>query len=301
MGKRDTISAHYLEDKERVADLLNVVLLHGQRLIRPEDIEDCGTVNRIVLPAQAAGGLAADGSVEDKEYSAKYRDILLKAVLGCRAILIGIENQDKIHYAMPLRAMGYDYGQYASQYEAISKQHRQLEDLKAPAEYLSGFGASDFLTAVFTIVVYYGEEPWHGPRCLKDMLNLEEIPEELKGCINDYPLHIIEAVRFEDPELFETDLKLVFGCLRYQSQPEAFKEFLEAHREEFQKLESDAYDMIAAYGHAKQLKQVKEVLVSTKREEEGVDMCKAIDELERQAWEKGKAEGREEGLFLGEK
>ena len=141
----------------------------------------------------------------------------------------------------------------------------------------------------------------HGQRLIR--------PEELRECINDYPLHIIEAARFEELELFETDLKLVFGCLRYQSRPEAFKEFLEAHREEFRKLESDAYDMIASYGHAKQLKQVKEVLVTTKSEEEGVDMCKAIDELERRAWEKGRTEGRtegreegrEEGRLLGEK
>ena len=40
MAVRDNVSVQYFHDKARAAELLNVGLLSGNRLIRPEDIED---------------------------------------------------------------------------------------------------------------------------------------------------------------------------------------------------------------------------------------------------------------------
>ena len=280
MRKRDITSNQYLQDKARIADLLNTAVLRGKRLVRPENIQEWNPVN---TAAQ------------------KYRDILNKVIFGCHAIFIGIENQDKLHYAMPVRTMGYDYSRYRAQYETIKKSHKQQKDLKTSEEYLSGFSLQDSLEAVITIVVYYGEEPWRGPRCLKDLLNLEEIPEELLDYINDYPLHIIEAAHFEAPELFETDLKLVFGCLKYQNHPDRFQQFLQQNRRNFQELAEDAYDMIAAFCHAAQLKDLKHTAAISEDNTEGgnVNMCKAIDELERRAREEGIALGEKRGEALG--
>ena len=32
-------------------------------------------------------------------------------------VMLGLEGQERIHYAMPMRVMGYDYGTYKKQYE----------------------------------------------------------------------------------------------------------------------------------------------------------------------------------------
>lgn len=149
------------------------------------------------------------------------------------------------------------------------------------------------------MVVYYGTKRWTGPRCHRDMFRLEEIPEEFHPYINDYPLHIIEAAHFDEPELFETDLKLLFGCLKYQDHPKAFRSFIERHRQEFQALERDTYDMIAAYCHINQMKAITAAAAVTDMNEGSkINMYKAFDELERMAINKGREEGREEIVSL---
>ncbi|RHO24211.1 hypothetical protein DW212_09645, partial [Eubacterium sp. AM18-10LB-B] len=37
-------------------------------------------------------------------------------------------------------------------------------------EFLSGMRKEERIHPVFTLVVYYGEKPWDGPRRLKDMM-----------------------------------------------------------------------------------------------------------------------------------
>ena len=95
------------------------------------------------------------------------------------------------------------------------KKHRKDHDLKDRDEFLSGFSSNDYLSSVITVVVYYGTKRWTGPRCHRDMFRLEEIPEEFHPYINDYPLHIIEAAHFDEPELFETDLKLKESLIQF--------------------------------------------------------------------------------------
>ena len=60
---------------------------------------------------------------EHKEYAESIkasRDIIKihkkSSVFGVQFVLLGLENQEHIHYAMPMRVMGYDYGTYKKQY-----------------------------------------------------------------------------------------------------------------------------------------------------------------------------------------
>lgn len=41
---------------------------------------------------------------------------------------------------------------------------------------------------LITIVVYFGKEPWDGPRSLKEMLDLNGLPKEIVEMVADYPL-----------------------------------------------------------------------------------------------------------------
>lgn len=38
-----------------------------------------------------------------RKYRQRYRDLIKKAAFGVNFIVIGVENQEKVHYLMPLR------------------------------------------------------------------------------------------------------------------------------------------------------------------------------------------------------
>ena len=96
-------------------------------------------------------------------------------------LLLGVELQSEVHYAMPVKDMVYDALQYAAQVEEAAKSHRnerknippevrKSEKKPNSGEYLSGFYREDRLLPVITLVVYFGADPWDGPVCLHEML-----------------------------------------------------------------------------------------------------------------------------------
>ena len=74
-------------------------------------------------------------------------------------MLVAIEEQSDVHYAMPLRVMNADCAMYDRQWREIRKEHAEKKDV-AGAEYLSGFSKNDRLVPVITIVVYLGKDEW---------------------------------------------------------------------------------------------------------------------------------------------
>ena len=81
----------------------------------------------------------------------RWRDLLKSAIIKSSEygifVLMGIENQSDIHYAMPVRNMMYDAIRYAHQVDEIAKINRKLLKEKmgkatgrSSDEYLSGFG-----------------------------------------------------------------------------------------------------------------------------------------------------------------
>ena len=79
------------------------------------------------------------------------------ADFGVNFALIGIENQQEIHYAMPLKVWKYDFLGYEEQLQRIKKMHRRKKDLLG-AEYLAGFSKKDKLKPTLTMVLYYGKD-----------------------------------------------------------------------------------------------------------------------------------------------
>lgn len=268
MSKKDVATTKYWEDSKRVADLLNVTILRGKRLFLPEDIQVYG--NRMFLPNQKK-------SIEVD------RDNVYKVHIQMRATIIATENQSDIHYAMPIRVMSGDSAHYHNQWDKIKKQHGEAKDLKG-AEYISGFSKMDKLIPEITLVLYYGEEPWDGPRCLKDLLDLEGLPQELVDSIADYPMHLLEIRKFEDSELFKTDVRLVFGFLQRDSNEDALYAYINQNKTEFQELAEDAFDVICNYSKVKYFIEKKE---ENRTATGGVNMCKALDDMARHCEERG--------------
>lgn len=77
-------------------------------------------------------------------------------------VLLGIENQTDIHYAMPVKNAIYDALQYGRQVSDIAAKHRadrkdkKSEKKVSGGEYLSGFYKEDRLIPVITLVIHFG-------------------------------------------------------------------------------------------------------------------------------------------------
>ena len=155
--KVDIKVTEYFSDNERFADVFNGHMFRGSQIILPEFLEECQVRSKVKVKKQ-----------ENKnDYRYIFRDIK-KQYKGATLMVLGIENQRDIHYAMPVRIFNYDSAQYKEQWDEIKKRHRIRKDLQG-AEFLSGFSKKDRLVPVITVVVYFGKEPWDGARDLFDL------------------------------------------------------------------------------------------------------------------------------------
>lgn len=198
-------------------------------------------------------------------------------------VLLGIESQKEIHYAMPIRTMEYDALQYAKQVESIAKKHREAHDFKGHGrgEYLSGFFKEDRVTPVITLVIHFGAETWDGPRSLHEMLSVKKT--EILAFVQNYRIHLIEpsSISEEDFKKFTTSLKQVMEFIKYSKDKKKLSELLE-YDEGFRAIDRNAALVIS------------ECTNSGFHFEEGketIDMCQALQEIRKEAAEFGRQEG----------
>ena len=188
MGKRkqklkpDIVVKNYWSNNEQFADFFNAVLFDGKEIIKADELEDIDTEESSILEhkdyAESIG--AARDNVKIRKKSTIY---------NVELVILGMEGQERIHYAMPMRVMGYDYGTYKKQYDDNAKKYKNANGMSRD-EYMSKMKKMDKFIPVITIVVYYGENPWDGALSLHEMLN---IPKEVEPFVNDYKMHLIEA------------------------------------------------------------------------------------------------------------
>ena len=189
MGEKDTKAKEYLSDNSRFADLCNYVLFQGEQIIKAETLFEKDSTEVL--------SILVDGREEQFQ---KWRDLIKGTVIKRNKdmvfVLIGIENQSDIHYAMPVKNMIYDALNYGSQVKKTAKRHRKNHDKLTPAEFLSGFRKDDKLTPVITITLYWGADKWDGPRTLHDML--EHSDEALIKFIPDYHINLVVPEEIDD-------------------------------------------------------------------------------------------------------
>lgn len=212
-----------------------------------------------------------------------------------KVVLIAMENQDKIHYAMPIRVMTEDSGSYYEQWKKIARHHRKKKDLRG-AEFLSGISKYEKLIPVITIVVYFGKEPWDGPRSVKDMLDLSGLPEEVKEMVADYPLYLLEVRKIKNPEIYTSDFRWVVEFLQKENSKKEIEKYLAENEKIFSDLDEEAFDLITVMSESHELRSLKR---EYQTENGGVNMCKAIKEMIEDGKNEGIELGRSEGIELG--
>lgn len=102
----------------------------------------------------------------------KVFDVVKKSANGVDYVILGLENQSKIHYAMPLRHMIGDAFSYLKEYKELEAKNKKYKNYKTKHEFLSKFQKTDRLHPIVTICIYYGE----------DSLKLEQEGVELNMC-----------------------------------------------------------------------------------------------------------------------
>lgn len=273
--KKDLQKKGYFYDPERFADLINGVVCSGRQILSPEDLSD--------MDSQTGQFNATAGQGErQKKLKDRHRDMIRKAAFGVNFIVIGIENQEAVNYLMPLRCMSYDAEEYERQAVLIGKQIKQRNDI-TEAEFLSGFAKDSRLSPCITVVLYYGEK-WDGATELRGIIDFSGIPEELKDKVNNYKIFLCEVRKFRDTDVFQTDVRQVFDCIRCSDDPEKLYELV-TNDSTYREMNGDTYDLIVQHTKTNEFMQMKEY-----KKEGKIDMCKAIAGL----IERGRMEGIEQ-------
>lgn len=123
LADKDTITKDYMQDKETFADAFNFFIYGGEQVIKPDQLRPLDTTS-IALPY---------GDNDQPVPMQRYRDILKSVTAmeddNAAYLLLGIENQSQIHYAMPVRNMLYDAIQYVTQVDDAARSHKMSDKM----------------------------------------------------------------------------------------------------------------------------------------------------------------------------
>lgn len=259
------------------AELVNYYLFSGRQTIKPSDLSDGNSIENVILSKQNEKNVSVE----------KYRDIIKQCVFKLTEntgfLLIGVENQLKPHYAMPIRSMLYDALNYDRQIAEIEKQHHNNKDKMTGSEFLSGFTKKDRLVPVITLVVYFGQELWSAPKSLHEMLYTTN--PDILNFITDYHINLIDPHQMSENDYCKmgTHLQYVMRFIGAANNKSAMKKLLSDFKNIYENLEKDAAKLLAVCTKA-------DILIS--EHEEVVNMCKAWEDMREECIEQGKEECR---------
>ncbi len=261
---------------DRFADLFNTCLYDGKEVLKPETLRDMDTDVSVSMVSK-----------ELQKELKRTRDVVKMAEDGRCYRILGIENQQAIHYAMPLRCMVYDALIYLHQVEERTKENRRQKRYDNVEEFLSGWKKEDRLIPCYTIVIYWGERPWDGPKKLSDMVAFDT--EGQKNQFHDYQMKLICVNEETDHSFRNEDVGKLFQTVQglYAAGGRRLPEVLQDVNVEV------AYTAAAVTRTTKQYGRLIDEAIRTGKE--SVDMCEAVERVLREEREEGRKEGREEG------
>ena len=174
MAEKDIMEKTLESHEDVFADIVNVLLFGGKKLIRAEDLQE--KAPRAVYKA--------DGKLRETE-----RDVIKQwkkdnICIAC----IGLENQTASDPDMPLRVIGYDGAEYRAQLLKKPKVDRY---------------------PIITLVLYFGyDKHWEKTTALRGCL---KIPKELYPYVNEHKINLFEIAYLTDEQLnmFESDFAII--------------------------------------------------------------------------------------------
>lgn len=275
MGNKDSKAKEYFCDNRRFADICNAVLFNGKQVIQPSELRELDSTEV----------LSVFGIHGKEKMEQKWRDLLklvmIQMARGICFVIIGLEEQSDIHYAIPVKNMLYDVLNYGKQINEAKKKHLQEKDFSDSGEFLSGFTKEDKLTPVITITLYLGAKKWDAPRKLSEMFH--EVPQELQHFLPEYHANVIvpEELRTEELAHFQTEVRELLKFIKASNDKEKMTELIQTD-ERCQNLDNETVRAINLFTKT-------DFRINEKAEV--TDMCKAWDDMVNESMEKG------EGFF----
>ena len=322
---RDTPGKILFGNNTRFAEVFNHTLLR-EYPIAAEDLEERDSAESAFLELPNGERINLQLYRDVSRYAKRLRRVLS---------ILSVENQDGIDYQMPLRVLEEDTVSYARQAREIVQKNREQwkaskkdenaekalgeesvingTEQKIPpytrGEFLSGFRREDRIIPNITLVVYFGEAPWDGPRSLRDMF----VDSPFRTIAPDYAIYVLDVRRLSDPEIksYSDDLRVLFFMLKYARDKDKLKDLLSTDRA-FRNVPDDIIAALTPYigKRGTNLLQAK-----FRGEEGGFDMDTWFDKLFKdirqegwnegwdegwdKGWDKGKNDGRNEGRNEG--
>lgn len=280
MGKVDIATKQYMSHRDVIADVFNFYIYNGRQVIKPEKLQKIDTAE-VALPY----GNDAEIAVQ------KLRDNIMLWTMAmddkAAYAVLGIENQDKIHYAIAVKNMLYDALQYAKQVEEAKRSYRNGLNKKRiklnSEEFLSGLKKADRLMPVITLVVYFGDKDWDGAKSIHEMLSVDD--DELLSYVPNYKINLIEPAKIsdEDYDKFKTDVGSVLQFIKHQSDEDG--SWIKG-KTRFKHVEKEAVELINLITGSK---------ITGEEKEEVVDMCRAWENSINNAMREGMREGELKG------
>ncbi len=274
MGEKDIVEKTLESYNEVFADIVNVLLFKGERIIQPEDLVD----------QTPRAMYKADDRIREVERDVAKRWVKNNIRIAC----IGLENQTKADPYMPLRVMGYDGVEYQTQL-------RDLKDGESPCP-------------VVTLVLYFGYKGhWNAPLSILETL---EVPDILKPFVTDVKVNLFEIayLSWDQVNLFQSDFREV---ARYFVQIRESGEYYPSN-DELKHIHS-VLQLLNVMDHdhrfenvanerqeAKEIRTMSEWLTRVINEGEARGMKKGIAEGEARGMKKGIAEGMAAGRVEGQ-
>lgn len=257
MGEKDATEKTLESYADVFADIVNVLLFDGKRIIDPEELRDA-------LPRSI---YKADGKLHEQE-----RDTAKFWLSGqIRIAFLGLENQTEIEEDMALRVISYDGAAYRDQ--------MNRDQTGKPKERYP----------VVTLVLYFGyQKHWDKPLNLKGRFN---IPKELDPYVNDYHVNLFEIAWLPDETIamFQSDFRFVadyFSQKRKNQQYKAPAGEIKHVRAVLELLSAVMQDTRFMDAYNKRIEEGR-----------AVNMDAWIDEAENRGREEGRAEGRKDAML----
>lgn len=286
----DTATGILWEDVNHFSEVFNKFVFKKD-IVKPDELKDANTVEEVILRVRGTDQI----TLKSTRDAAKIKTLNDGRVL----MILGLENQTEINYQMPFRVMTLDFINYARQVAMVEQRNaadfkNQISRPENSGEYLGKFRKADRIKPVITLVIYYGERPWDGPKSLYDMF--EDC--EGKEAARNYEMYLLDVRHMSVEELnsFSPALKAFFGFLKYENTLELLS-FIHENEASFENLPMTTLDALIEITHSRELGQYKKDYAKNGKGE--INMSKGIQIYGQQQKQEGKNEGRNEGMKLG--
>ena len=282
MQEKDILEKTLESYNDVFADIVNVLVFNGERVIEEDYLEDRATFSAY----KAEGRLR----FQERDVSKYWRRSMVKLVL------IGLENMTAVSRYMPLRVMGYDGAAYRDQ---IPERSRSAKGRRRKKKAEKKGGNYSHLFPVITIVLYFGIRRWREKdRCLSGVLTFpEEYRPHLEKWFNDYHINVVEVAYLttEQIAMFRSDFRVVAEYfVKSRTDPDYEPEEFEI------KHVYELFDLLTAVSGDDRFKEIAMLTKDKAGIHEGQEVVTMRSQFIDNIWKRAKAEGEKIGEQRGE-